>query len=502
VASIHKLAAILKPYIPNMNYNKILAIAINEYDDPELNKIENCKQDVDAVISTLTAKYSFEDVEYLFEKNDTTRRSLYNKIRSFFSDRLPDENVLLLFAGHGQYDEKLETTYWQPSDADRLDSSTWFNIADLMAFIKASEAFHIGIISDSCFSGGIFKPPFRGGGIEAFNTKKSRMGLSSGSIEKVSDGKKGVLSPFANILIKELEDNTAEELPFNLLATNIIIKFDTLRIQTPMCGPLESVGHEGGSFIFTLKNEEKPIISVTDDNTFLSQKFEHLFIPVSESHLKLIEKIKPIAELKNKAVKAQNYMDAAKLRDEEKDIEKIIFTESWEIIPKFFDKISISEDNYQKAKELDKAITLVEKTIPKKIETYQELVTKMKKELMAKGTEATSEEKDRIKRFSRNIFNFLPVEDPAGDFFNKEKDNFLNHYRKSILDIYSHLIILKANSTSKFLDAKLDSLQVIMNQIYKLEVNYLIRGFRDNLDETITIKEYDMKLLQWIKNDY
>lgn len=484
-----------------MTINKILAIAINDYDDDELNKLENCKNDVDAIVSILNKKYLFEDIEYLFEKTDTTRKALYNKIRTFFSDRLPDENVLLIFAGHGQYDQKLDTSYWQPSDADRFDSSTWFNIADLMAFIKASEAFHIGIISDSCFSGAIFQPPFRGGGIEAFNSKKSRIGLSSGSIEKVSDGKKGELSPFANILIKELEENTVEELPLNLLATNVILKFDVLRIQTPMYGPLTNVGHEGGAFIFTLRSENKPIIEVIDDNTFLQQKFQHLFIPVFDSHLSLVKEIKPITELKNAAVKRQEYLEAAKLRDEEKKIEQIIYHESWDFIHGIFKDVHISDSRIQKAQILDEATRKVEKSIPEKLKYYQDMVTHMDREIAEKGDEATPDEIERVRSFSHNIFNFLPIEDPAGDFFNKEKDVFLMHYRKNILDIYGHLLAIKANSTNKFLDEKLKTLLLIMTQIYKLEINYLIRGFRDSLDETITIKEHDMKLLQWLKND-
>ena len=78
---------------------------------------------------------------------------------------------------------------------------------ELLDFIRASDAFHVSIISDSCFSGAIFQHKVRGGGINAFDAKKSRYALTSGGMENVSDGKKGHLSPFAETLVRLLEEN-------------------------------------------------------------------------------------------------------------------------------------------------------------------------------------------------------------------------------------------------------------------------------------------------------
>ncbi|MES2545010.1 MAG: UvrB/UvrC motif-containing protein [Bacteroidota bacterium] len=483
-----------------MKFNRILAIAINEYDNPQLNNLQNCKSDIESILGALTNKYAFEDIDFIFEKKDTTRQALYNKIRSYFSDRLDDENVLLLFAGHGEYDEKLETAYWQPSDANPADLSTWFNLNDLLTFIKASEAFHIGIISDSCFSGAMFQAPYRGGGIEAINSKKSRIGLSSGSLEKVSDGKEGELSPFATILIKELADNTATELLFNVLATNIILKFDDQRKQTPMHGPLFNVGHEGGSFVFKIKEDEAETID-NDENAFLKDKFKNLFIPVSEKHLKLIEDIKPLRELKNTAVKKQNYMEAARLRDEEKEVERQIVDDAWVYIPLFFKDLKFSEQQIKAAEELDDKISKTTKSAPDQIKAYQNMIEQMEKEITDKGQKATKEEVKRLRSFSYNIFEFLSIGDPAGDFFNQERENFLRYYQGNILDLYRSLFLIKATSSSKFLEEKLGQLLLIMTQIYKLEISYLNRGFYNNLDETIALKEHDMQVLKWIKND-
>lgn len=235
--------------------NKILGIAINEYDDLELDKINNCANDINKIVSILTARYVFDNIEILFEKEQTTRKFLYNRLYEYLLNALEDENILILYAGHGEYNEFISSTYWLPSDANPSDQSTWFNISDLLNFIKNSKAFHVGIISDSCFSGAIFESAGRGGGLKALSHKKSRLALTSGSIEKVSDGIEGKLSPFTETLSELLSKNSEKEITFSSLANNLILDFNLARIQTPMFGSLANVGHEGGSFVFQLKED-------------------------------------------------------------------------------------------------------------------------------------------------------------------------------------------------------------------------------------------------------
>ena len=74
--------------------NKILAIAITDYDDKKLNNLSNCKNDLENILKILTNKYQFDDIDFIFEKIDTTRKSLFNKLKFYFSNCLENENVL------------------------------------------------------------------------------------------------------------------------------------------------------------------------------------------------------------------------------------------------------------------------------------------------------------------------------------------------------------------------------------------------------------------------
>lgn len=480
-----------------METNKILAIAINEYEDAELNQIQNCKSDLDKVIQILTDKYTFEDVEFIYEKAKTTRKALFNSLNEYFVNCLPQDNVLLVFAGHGHYNEQLNTAYWQPSDADTKDSSTWLSITEILTFIKASKAFHIGLISDSCFSGAIFEP-MRGGGIDAFKKRKSRLGLTSGGIEKVSDGQNGQNSPFAKSLINVLQKNELEELPFSVLATDVILEFNEKNAQTPRFGPLTEVGHEGGSFIFKLKSAEKESDVIDDKNDFLIKRMGHLFIEVTEEDLETIEKIKPISELKNQVVKKQKYEEAAKLRDDEKALEKEIFDRNSDYIDSFLSDIKFTKEELEKSKQLDIDIEKHKKDLAKTTEKREKRKAIIEEDII---NVEENDEKDLSIHFEmlNEIFGFFLPKDPAKELFTSQREKFIELYKENIVLIYKHIFKITSTSDSEFLNNKISNFKELLIKIYNYEINLLVKSYRNELDEIMNLKQIDVDILNWIK---
>jgi hypothetical protein len=479
-----------------MKNNRILAIAINDYDNAELNKIQNCEKDVTELIQVLTTRYSFEDVDFIHEKKDTTRKALYNKLQEYFINRFDDENVLLIYAGHGQYNPKLETAYWQPSDCDPTDSSSWLSITDIMTFVKASKAFHISIISDSCFSGAMFETS-RGGGINAFETKKSRLALTSGSIETVSDGKKDQLSPFAKSLISELNENKNDELPFSILGNNILMQFNENKSQTPMFGPLNDVGHQGGSFVFKLKKEKEQIEYT---NKFLKKRMSNLFIQVSDKHLEIIEDLKPIHEEKVSVVKNQQYEKAAELRDKEKELEYKIYNTCPDYLDSFYLPMGFDNKTVKKASELDASIEKFNKAKKKEPLSIEKEIERITKELLEKGDEVTEERKEWIMEMAEFIATLQTPKNPTLELLRNCKDIFVTSYKINVMNIYKSILEIKATSKSEYLENKTKSLKDIIIKIYKFEVQLLIRGTSNDFDELISMKELDMEIINWIRN--
>ncbi|ADY52453.1 peptidase C14 caspase catalytic subunit p20 [Pseudopedobacter saltans DSM 12145] len=237
--------------------NKIIAIAIDEYSDPTIKNLQNCIKDINLLIDTLSNLYEFDSFELFTKPEQTTLSFLYDELYNEFINSVDSDNILLLFAGHGEFNPNLGTTYWLCSDSKKNSVTTWFNLNDLLKFFSASPAKHIALISDSCFSGAIFEIN-RGGGTVALDGKFSRQALTSGGLEKVSDGIEN--SPFNTVLIDVLKDNTSEKLSFNQLSERTILQFNQKREQTPEFGSLISSGDKGGTFFFKRKLDGSSII--------------------------------------------------------------------------------------------------------------------------------------------------------------------------------------------------------------------------------------------------
>jgi hypothetical protein len=240
--------------------NKILGIGIDEYSDDRIKKLNNCQSDLNKLISLLQTKYQFDEVELLLQKEQTTKSFIYKTLYDYIINSLDDENLIILFLGHGEYNPRIETSFWLPSDADINDQSTWISTLEILNFVKKAEIMHFCLITDNCYSGAIFEETERGGGIKSLENRKSRFALTSGSIEKVKDGKIGESSPFNKVLCEVLEENTLKEIPIEIIANQVILKFPKDIIQTPRSGTLNGLGHEGGAFILRLKDSDSNII--------------------------------------------------------------------------------------------------------------------------------------------------------------------------------------------------------------------------------------------------
>ena len=234
--------------------NKIIAIAINEYSDVAIPNLKNCIKDINDLIDVLSKSYQFDSIELFTKPEQTTYEFLHTELYNEFINSLDQDNILLVFAGHGEFNEVLGTSYWLCSDSVRSKITTWLNVGDLLKFFNASPSNHIALISDSCFSGAIFEL-YRGGGLPALENRKSRQALTSGGIEKVTDGAEDTNSPFNQVLRNVLTENKEPILSFSQLCERTILAFDQNRKQTPEYGPLGNSGDNGGMYFFRLKEE-------------------------------------------------------------------------------------------------------------------------------------------------------------------------------------------------------------------------------------------------------
>ena len=170
---------------------------------------------------------------------------------------LPEDNLVIYFAGHGFMSPMTGKGYWVPHEADAKPADLISN-SDIKDFIEVYPSKHILLIADSCFSGTfITRTRGRNAGqiYESLDERSSRWVLTSGNEESVSDGKEGLGSPFARNLKRFLAENTNKYALVAELVKYVCAMTSAASGQSPQGAPITGVGHDDGQLVFVLKAE-------------------------------------------------------------------------------------------------------------------------------------------------------------------------------------------------------------------------------------------------------
>ncbi|AZQ64986.1 caspase family protein [Flammeovirga pectinis] len=229
-----------------------LIIGVQDYTDNSVADLRFPIRDATRFHDILVRKYGFTDNHIIFLKNPT-RSEVFKAFNTLRTNVKSTDNLLIFYAGHGYYDQKVNEGYWLPSDAVEGDDSGWIANSSLSTKLKGIDSKHTLLISDACFGGSIFKPSrsaFANAekSITTYYEKKSRKGMTSGTLKTVPDE-----SVFAKYLMKTLEENTKQYLSSSSLFHSFNEAVANNSLNAPQYGVLFGVGDEGGQFIFIQK---------------------------------------------------------------------------------------------------------------------------------------------------------------------------------------------------------------------------------------------------------
>jgi uncharacterized caspase-like protein len=124
-----------------------LVIGIKNYQS--LPKLETPLDDATAIAEVLRQRYGFE-VNLLL---DASRHQILSALADYRRKLQQNDNLLLYFAGHGQYDSAAGRRYWLPADAEPTDDANWIIADEITSNVRALAALHVLVVSDSCYSG-------------------------------------------------------------------------------------------------------------------------------------------------------------------------------------------------------------------------------------------------------------------------------------------------------------------------------------------------------------
>jgi hypothetical protein len=234
---------------------KYYALIIGNNNYRHLSRLQTAVNDATTIENILKVSYGFKTKLLL----NATRKDILSSINEFRIKLSERDNLLIYYAGHGEFDRSAEKAYWLPVDALRDDPTDWIIAEDITSSIRRLSSKHVIIVSDSCYSGTLTRSAqtnlINKGEREEFlkkmSSRPSRTLIASGGNEPVADGGGSGHSIFADIFIKALREIdtsifTADELFYQYIKSRVAGRSD----QVPDYSEIRNSGHDGGDFIF------------------------------------------------------------------------------------------------------------------------------------------------------------------------------------------------------------------------------------------------------------
>ena len=235
-----------------------LVIGIDNYngDWPKLN---NAVNDAKTVSEVLRTEYRFDEITTLYNE-EASRDNIIRRLEALATKAAKDDNVLIYYSGHGEFNQQYNRGYWVPSNATTKSTSGYISNPDLQTYLNGIRSRHTLLISDACFSGDILRGrteevPFENSDryFKEVYRRASRCALTSGGNEPVMDGGRDGHSVFTYYLLKSLRNNESQYLTAGQLFNELQIPVANNSEQTPIFQPIKNIGDEGGQFIFVKK---------------------------------------------------------------------------------------------------------------------------------------------------------------------------------------------------------------------------------------------------------
>lgn len=240
-----------------------LLIANDAFQDPAYRKLANPVYDARAIEALLRDRFGFQTTLLTM----ATKDSCIRKLRQFANRPFgPNDQLFIYFAGHGDFDPVFRQGYVVLNDSRASDEgyTRHLSFPELQNILTNLRCRHVLLTLDVCY-GGTFDNYFatedqfafrgdslgRGAGVaeaaspRAFIFEKlkpqTRLYLSSGGKEVVSDGRRGEHSPFAKHLITKLEEAARSD--YKVLTVSelkVYLERQNLRVKMGHFPPNES----------------------------------------------------------------------------------------------------------------------------------------------------------------------------------------------------------------------------------------------------------------------
>jgi hypothetical protein len=244
------------------NYHALI-IANDQYQ--HLDDLTTPINDAEAVATILSNRYGFR-VTKLY---DASRYQIVTALNGLRRDLTDNDNLLIYYAGHGEFDRINHRGHWLPVDAERDSTANWLSTSVITDTLNAMSSKHVLVVADSCYSGSLTRstlteldpgmtPEARKDWLRTIAATRTRFVLTSGGIRPILDDSGNGHSVFANAFIDVLGNSRGVLEGSRLyqdVRDRVIVRAEELEVeQTPQFSALKGTRHEFGEFLFVARD--------------------------------------------------------------------------------------------------------------------------------------------------------------------------------------------------------------------------------------------------------
>ena len=195
---------------------------------------------------------------------DADRYEVLTALNGLRRDLTDGDNLLIYYAGHGEYDKVNNRGHWLPVDAESDSTANWIATTEITDTLNAMSTKHVLVVADSCYSGSLTRSTLtqldpgmsenaRNEWLRTIAATRSRYVLTSGGVKPVLDDSGNGHSVFATAFIDVLResDGVLEGTRlYRAVRERVETRARELNVdQSPQYSPLKQTGHEYGEFL-------------------------------------------------------------------------------------------------------------------------------------------------------------------------------------------------------------------------------------------------------------
>ena len=225
-------------------------------------------READSLRAVITREYTFDPKNVQVVKNPT-REAILDSLEAVARRLGPEDNLLVVYSGHGGFDEAGREGYWLAADAANSRKSTWIPNESIRTWLRTLKARSVLLITDACFSGSLNRSnddrvilPADNqraiAGALMYARRSSRQAMTAGTAKETVPQ----VSIFSMEIIAALKARRAPVFMAQQLAGEINPRVAAVARTTPTFSAVPGIESDQGDFVFVRRQSANAALDV------------------------------------------------------------------------------------------------------------------------------------------------------------------------------------------------------------------------------------------------